>query len=352
MSDTSGKTEKPTPNRIKKARDEGSYAIGRHLPTAVALWCWWLVLLTMLPPLSLCLLHGVRWSLRRLAARTAASPGLDMTSFRQCVMVLYENAPALLIPLVALLVIQLLMTGFGLHSFKNVVGAKHLNPVKRVTNLLTNARRTLVEALIGISLLAGLLFFGFQNVLHASLIGSRHSLGSGLITALTKLKSFCAAALSICAFLAVLDYAFRRYSYSQSMRMSKQDLREENRDLNGHPEIKARIRRLRMSLARQRMFAAIPTATVVVTNPTHYAVALKYDAHAMACPVVVALGVDFLAVRIKQLAVRSRVPIVEHPPLAQALYRNCSVGQQIPSALYRAVAEILAFVLRSSSLAH
>jgi flagellar biosynthetic protein FlhB len=130
------------------------------------------------------------------------------------------------------------------------------------------------------------------------------------------------------------------------MKMSRQEVRDELKESEGSPEIKMRIRRLRRDLRRRRMMQAIPTATAVIVNPTHYAVALRYDHESMAAPVVVAKGRNYLALRIRQLAVHHQVPLIENPPLAQALYKSVDVGQEIPQHLYRAVAEILAYVFR------
>jgi flagellar biosynthetic protein FlhB len=130
------------------------------------------------------------------------------------------------------------------------------------------------------------------------------------------------------------------------MRMSKQDIRDENRETEGNPQIKARIRRLQRDMRRKNMMREVATATAVVVNPTHYAVALRYDQAGMTAPQVVAKGKNFLAARIRQRAIENLVPIIENPPLAQALYKSVEVGQEIPPHLYRAVAEILAYIFK------
>jgi flagellar biosynthetic protein FlhB len=137
-----------------------------------------------------------------------------------------------------------------------------------------------------------------------------------------------------------------RSRYSKRMKMSKQDIREEAKDSEGNPQTKARIRRIQRDMRRRNMMREIAKATAVIVNPTHYAVAIKYEQGVMAAPQVVAKGKNYLAARIRQRAIENQVPIIENPPLAQALYKSVDVGQEIPAHLYRAVAEILAYIFK------
>ncbi|HTS87708.1 MAG TPA: flagellar biosynthesis protein FlhB [Gemmatimonadales bacterium] len=150
------------------------------------------------------------------------------------------------------------------------------------------------------------------------------------------------------AFLAVagLDYAFQLWQYERKLRMTRQEVIQEHKDTEGDPAIKGRIRQLQRAMARKRMLSRVATADVVVTNPTHVAVALKYDPLIAAAPIVVAMGERLLAQRIKDLARQAGVPIIENPPLARALLANAELGKAIPPALYVAVAEVIAFVFR------
>src|SRR5690242_14427258 len=130
------------------------------------------------------------------------------------------------------------------------------------------------------------------------------------------------------------------------LRMTKQEIKDEMKESDGSPQVKAKIRSLRRDQARRRMMQAVPTATAVIVNPTHFAVALLYKPESMAAPLVVAKGKNYLALRIRQKAVENQVPIIENPPLARALYSSVDVGQEIPPQLYRAVAEILAYIFK------
>jgi flagellar biosynthetic protein FlhB len=146
--------------------------------------------------------------------------------------------------------------------------------------------------------------------------------------------------------LGVLDLVRQRRRLLTRLRMSKQEIKQEHKELEGHPQVKARLRRLQREFLRRRMMSQVPKATVVVTNPQHYAVALRYEPERMAAPVVVAKGLDHLALRIREVAERHGIPIVENPPLAQALYKSTDLGVEIPVTLYHAVAEILAHIYR------
>jgi flagellar biosynthetic protein FlhB len=149
--------------------------------------------------------------------------------------------------------------------------------------------------------------------------------------------------------LAVLGVAMlirERGRYNRSLRMSKREIRDEAKETQGDPHTKGRVRRLQRDMRRKNMMRNVATATAVVVNPTHYAVALKYEQGSSAAPTVVAKGKNFLAARIRKRAIENQVPIIENPPLAQALYKSVEVGQEIPAHLYRAVAEILAYIFR------
>jgi len=157
------------------------------------------------------------------------------------------------------------------------------------------------------------------------------------------LYTFLAAAAAF-ALIAAIDVPFQLWNYGKSMRMTKEEVRQENKEMEGDPQIKARIRSLQREAARRRMMQAVPKADVVVTNPMHFAVALQYQEKKMAAPVVVAKGSQLVAERIKELARENRVPIVEAPPLARALHRHVDIGDPIPDSLFTAVAQVLAYV--------
>jgi flagellar biosynthesis protein FlhB len=154
------------------------------------------------------------------------------------------------------------------------------------------------------------------------------------------------AALSAMAFIAGADYLLQRFQFIKRNRMSKQEIKEEFRQTEGDPVVKAKVRQIRMERAKRRMIAAVPGATVVITNPTHFAVALKYESGKMAAPVCVAKGADALALRIREVAKENNVPVIENPPLARALYATVEVDEAIPAEHYKAVAQVIGYVMR------
>lgn len=152
--------------------------------------------------------------------------------------------------------------------------------------------------------------------------------------------------IAIMAIIAGLDYLFQYYQHHKKMRMTKQEIKDENKQTDGDPHVKARLRQLRHERSRKRMMAAVPEADVVITNPTHFAVAMKYDGGSMEAPRVVAKGMDHLALRIRELASEHNIPIVENPPLARTLYAAVDVDREIQPEHYRAVAEVISYVMR------
>lgn len=170
-------------------------------------------------------------------------------------------------------------------------------------------------------------------------------LGDTLLSLYTLTKKLLFAILPIVLMVGALDYFYQRHAFMKQMRMTKQEVKDEFKNAEGDPQIKSRLRSLRVQRARKRMMAAVPTASVVVTNPTHYAVALKYD-QGMSAPMVVAKGVDLVAKRIRDLAQENFVPIVENPPLARALFATAELDEEIPYEQYRAVAEVIGYVMR------
>jgi len=154
------------------------------------------------------------------------------------------------------------------------------------------------------------------------------------------------AILAALALMAVLDYAFQHHEFMKRNKMTKQEVKDEHRQMEGDPLIKNKIRQIRMEKARQRMMAKVPEATVIIANPTHFAIALKYESGKMLAPVCLAKGVDAVALRIRQLAEEHKIPVVENPPLARALYATVELDQEVPPEHYKAVAAVIGYVMR------
>jgi flagellar biosynthesis protein FlhB len=152
--------------------------------------------------------------------------------------------------------------------------------------------------------------------------------------------------------IAIADYYFQKYRFTEQLKMTKQEVKEELKEMEGDPTTKGRIRRIQREMARKRMMADVPNADLVITNPTHYSVALSYKMESMEAPKVIAKGVGFLALKIRELAQEHGIPLVENRPLAQTLYKSVEIGEYIPGNLYKAVAEILAYVYKAKNAFH
>jgi flagellar biosynthetic protein FlhB len=172
------------------------------------------------------------------------------------------------------------------------------------------------------------------------------SLDVGLAKVGSSIKDILWKAVGLFLLFGFVDLFRQRRHFMKDLRMTKQEVKEEHKESEGNPQVKGKIRRLQRDLARRRMMQEVATATAVIVNPTHFAVALRYDHTSMATPVVVAKGKNYLALRIRQRAMDNGVPLVENPPLAQALYKSVDVGKEIPAHLYRAVAEVLGYIYR------
>lgn len=222
-----------------------------------------------------------------------------------------------------------------------------LNPLEGVKRIVSvNQLVDLVKQLVKLSVLGALLgwvFWGsvseLQNLATLDLMAILEYISN-------KIYWMILITLMMVVVLAVGDYLFQRYRWMEKMKMTKQEVKDEHKQQEGDPQVKAKIKSLRMQRARKRMMAAVPKADVVITNPTHYAVALKYDIDAMSAPVLVAKGVDLVAKRIRDLADEHDVPIVENPPVARALYAAVELDHEIPPEHYKAVAEIIGYVMR------
>ncbi len=182
-----------------------------------------------------------------------------------------------------------------------------------------------------------------RNMLSSVLDQSTIGVVSDMSRLLTKVLM---AALIALAAIAAADYLMQRYRFMQRNKMSKQEIKEEYKQNEGDPQIKAKIRQIRIERSKRRMIAAVPEATVIITNPTHYAIALKYESGKMAAPICVAKGVDVLALKIREVAKAHDVPVVENPPLARALYATVEVDEVIPQEHFKAVAQVIGYVMR------
>ncbi|MGA2181833.1 MAG: EscU/YscU/HrcU family type III secretion system export apparatus switch protein [Bryobacteraceae bacterium] len=340
------RTEKPTQRRQDKARKEGQFPASRELLNALQL----LVFVYLLTSLGDSLVERLRRAFRaELVLAFHRTPQVADACSLAGGMVSLFGVPLLACGsglMVAVLCVQMAATRFGFAGEKLAPDFKRLNPVQRLRSLPGQNVAAFFQAVFLIVLfsvvVAGLARDNEEIFSRLPLMGIEGS-WAAVRTALTSLLWKCAW---IAGVIGLLQFVREKRRHMKGLRMSKQEVRDEVKETEGNPQIKARIRRIQRDLARRQMMKEIPTATAVIVNPTHYAVAIRYDMSAMSAPRVVAKGRNYLARRIREIAMSHQVPIVENQPLAQALYKHVDVGQEIPAHLYRAVAEILAYIYR------
>ncbi|MGE0223901.1 MAG: flagellar biosynthesis protein FlhB [Acetobacteraceae bacterium] len=340
-SDQDDKTEAATPKRLQRARDEGQAPISREMALFAGLAGVTLAVIMLGPSL----MRDTAWRLSVFLRRADATDLAGAEGIRLAARAAVHGAmPFVLAALVCGVAAVLLQSGF-------LVTAKPLQPKPERLNPLAGLRRlfsadSLMEAGKSIAKIA-VIGIVVWRVLAADLPLLLGMPFQGPLAILSQLGPMLAhvllAVLAVHGVIAAADLFWVRFRHASKMRMSRQDLRDEQKETEGDPHIKGRIRQLRLQRSRKRMLAAVPKATVVVTNPTHYAVALSYDRQTSAAPTVVAKGIDDVAARIRNIAQENGVPLVANPPLARALYQ-VKLDTEIPAEHYQAVAEIIAYV--------
>ncbi|MER2171606.1 MAG: flagellar biosynthesis protein FlhB [Psychrobacillus psychrodurans] len=227
---------------------------------------------------------------------------------------------------------------FDLKKIDPIKGLKRIFSLKAIIELL---KSILKISFIG-SVTTLILWMNLEQVLSLSFKTAWDTLSTvGWLTGTMGIAASC-----VLLFISILDFFYQKYGYEKNLKMSKQDIKDEHKNSDGDPIIKSRIRQRQREMAMRRMMQEIPTADVVITNPTHFAIALKYDDESMDAPTVVAKGVDFVAQKIKLIAKENNVVMVENRPLARSMYDQVEVGQRIPDEFFKAVAEVLAYVYR------
>jgi flagellar biosynthetic protein FlhB len=241
---------------------------------------------------------------------------------------------------------QLGSTRLGLSLHNLVPDPKRLDPMQKLRNVPRQNASAFFQALLFLPLLAlGVYKIGGANLaVYAGLARADPQTALHVIGA--SFRDFLWKAAALFCGIGILDFVRVYRHHYKSLRMTKLEVRDELKETEGNPQIKQRVRRIQRDMARRNMLREIPNATAVIVNPTHFAVAIRYDMEEMSAPRVLAKGKNYLALRIRQIAVEHEVPIVENQPLAQALYKSADVGQEIPPQLYRAVAEVLAYIYK------
>jgi flagellar biosynthesis protein FlhB len=353
--DAQDRTQPASPRKLQKAREEGQVARSRDLGHFVAIAAGGALLVTCAPLLSNWMKNMLMQGLR-FDSTSVQSPGfMGARLLELTISLLWVVIPFGLVMAATGVVGSIAISGWNWSWKALMPRIDKLNPLTGVLNLLSKDK--LIDALKGSALALilgaiGALYFkshvdDFSGLLTMPLAAAiehgMHTLLGGLTLLLLALAAFAA-----------IDVPLQKHQHAQRLKMSHAELKQEHRELEGNQEVKAKVRAMMKQASRRRMIAAVPTADLVVMNPTHYAVALKYDDGRMGAPRVVAKGADLLAMKIRDTATVAKVPVLQAPALARALYAHAELDREIPAALFAAVAQVLAYVyqLRAALKGH
>lgn len=347
MSNHSEKTEKPTEKRLKKAREEGRFAVSRELVGALQ----FIAAVTMLGSWAPEWFANLQHTLRRMmstALKGDLSAGdltqLGIAATQQVFFPIFAAGGILMLVTVGT---QFATTRFGFSMGRLAPSWNKLNPAARLKdlprqNLFAAAQTAATLVLCGFALYT----IARRNAEELFLLPVT-PLDSGLRQVFHSILELLWKAALVFTVFGCIDFYRQKRKHDSEMRMTKQEIREEFKESEGNPIAKQRIRRLQREMRKRKMLNEVPKATVVVVNPTHYSIAIRYELNSSTAPLVVAKGKGDLALRIRRIATENGIPLVENPPLARALYDAAGINSEIPAHFYRAVAEVLAHVFRA-----
>ncbi len=344
--DLGDKTEAPTPRRLGEARQKGRIPKSTDLTAAVELGGALLILVLFGGFAIRAVLMVFRRTFDGLPASVDSTTLFPFIIFASA-QAARALAPFLAITLVIAAISQFAQVGFNFSTDPLQPNLAKLNPIKGLSNIV--GKRGIAKTLINTLKLSGVL--AVAALVLTGIVASVARLPllepiQGMYTIARLAFDLALWLLLILAIVGVADYLYQRWQHHQDLRMTKADVKDERRAMEGDPQVKSQRFKMAQKIALQRINQNVPKADVIVTNPTHFAVAIQYDSDTMRAPKVVAKGVDHMAMRVRQVAAIHGVPIVERPPLARSLYFNVDVGHEIQPDHYQAVAEILAFVYR------
>ncbi|BBE31302.1 flagellar biosynthesis protein FlhB [Tepiditoga spiralis] len=337
------KTEQPTPRKLQKAREEGNIPQSKEFNMAVTFLSLSALLLifsgTIATDLSNILRDYLSLNVDKVDINILSYGLLKHTDLWVKVMMFFVVA-ALISLLLGMIQTQFLFTfkslKFDLSKIDPIKGFKNLFSLKSFMEFLKNLIKIIIAGYFGYSIYIEKQPY-ISKLASVPVLEGVRFISNMIIEVLFKMG----LALLI---LSLFDFWFQRFDYKRNLKMSKKEIKDESKDIEGNPEIKKKQREFMMKIVMSRMMQQVPSSDVIITNPTHYAVAIKYDAEKMSAPKVVAKGVDEVAFRIRDIASENYIPIVQKPPLARELYATTEINEEIPDNLYKAVAEVLAYV--------
>ncbi len=345
--DDSQKTEEPTPHKLSEARDKGNVISSQEVSSFAILLGGALVTAFLGTFAAERLANATGGLLANVHAITFDSKNVAKALLEVLFEVSIGMAPIALLLMVLGAGAKLAVSGFLFSGEGMKPSLQKLSPIKGLKRMFSlKSLVEFVKGLLKIVIVGAIVYLlavpevdRVEILMHMDIAATVEETRSVL------LRMF-SGVVAVMAVIAALDYMYQRHEYMKQMRMSKQEIKDEHKQSEGDPMIKGRLRQIRAERARTRMMAAVPTADVVVTNPTHFAVALKYDIDSMGAPRVVAKGADEVAMRIREVANENDVPIVENPPLARALFSAADIDEEIPPEQYKAVAEVISYVFK------
>jgi flagellar biosynthetic protein FlhB len=341
------RTEKPTPERLRKARREGQVAQSQEVGSALITGMVVVMLVMLGPAMCSWFSNMIREGINAGASGPAGGEVFRQFMHMQAAEMLGYLAPILIVCGAMSCFASVLVGGFVFSPKALKLDWNRVNPVKGIKNVIS--LQALVRLLMSILKMTviGVVCYLYVRERSEVIVALRWATPA---EAMRNIGSLVAGLMfRVCIALLIiagLDFAFQKWNWYKKLRMTIQEVKEERKQYEVAPEVKGRIRQIQIEMVRRRMLQDVPTADVVVTNPTHVAVALKYEMETMDAPVVLAKGPDELCARIKEIAREHDVPIIERPVLARTLYASCEVGQAIPSDMFVAVAEVLAMIFR------
>ena len=351
MADDQEKTEEASSKKIEDARQEGNVPKSQDTSSFVTLVVAFGAFLGLLSLIETRMVYLYMYynSLIGTEINKEAVLQISMVTMREIIFMVIPLAVAVAI---AGLLAGFMQIGFIFTTKPLIPDLAKLDPIKGLKNLLSIKKLVeTIKIVLKVSLVIWICYFFLSSFTKELPTVIYFPIFEQLVWLKDKMIILASVMLLLFFGMALFDLLYVRYNYFKDLRMSKQELKDEYKQMEGDPKIKAKIRQIQMQMTKKRMMQEIPQADVVITNPTHYAVAIRYNQDKESAPKVLAKGTDFLALKIKEIAMNYNIQIVENPPLARELYKKCNLGDTIPENLYKAVAEVLAFVYKSSNKA-
>ncbi len=343
----SEKTEQATPERLRKARTEGRIAQSQEVPSALITGGVLLVLALQGPDMLSWFGDMLREAITSVAIASEGEGVLCNFLRTKGMQSIVLMVPFLIVCGVLSCFSSILVSGLTFSPKALKFDFNRVNPIKGVKNVISG--KSVVRLVMSLAKMGiiGCICYVYMKDNSEAILKLRWAVPALTLSRIASLILGLLARVVVALFvIGGIDFAYQKWTHSKEMRMTKQEVKEERKQYEVSPEMKRKMRMIQIEMVRKRMLQEVPTADVVVTNPTHYAVALKYDQENMAAPLVVAKGPDKLALKIREIAKEHGVPIVERPSLARALYAAAEIGEPVPSNLFVAVAELLAMIFR------